>query len=97
MVVIYIHHGNIGLTLVLLLEVQKEQLMFANLILLIVFITMVKEMLVLTCVQPIQNQTHLHAHIHVNLHTMLPIHQINTMEPVLIMLILMLLQFKLKL
>ena len=95
MVVIYYHHGNIGNKQVLLPEEQKELKASVNHTSLIVFITMVKEMLVQICAQT-QNQTPQLVQTHVKVHTMLHTIQTYTLEPVLIMLILMLLQFKLK-
>jgi len=96
MVVIYYHHGNIGNKQVLLPEEQKELKASVNHTSLIVFITMVKEMLVQICAQLTQNQVPQLAKTPVKLHTMLLIIQIYIMEQVLIMLTLMLQKFKLK-
>jgi len=96
MVVTYTPHGNTGNKPDLSLEDPKELKVSANLISLIVSITMVKEMFQTTCAPPTVNHQPQLAHTLVKVHTMWPIKLIYTSEPVLTMYHLMLLQFKLK-
>jgi hypothetical protein len=89
--------GSIGLTLVLLLVMLKEQKMFANLILQIVSTIMAKEMFHLTCAQLTLNHQLQHVAINVKQDILFHTITIYTLEQALILFPLILHQFKLKL